>query len=133
MSGHGVLPVQRNFTSWTQKRDALTIAKANPVLITEAMEEEQYDLIASLAAGEINLADYMSVVCYTCPNCEDSGYLTVSAVVTVQGKEGPEITVTEFVPPIAVPHSLTEEIQQLIQTAVVRTMDEGSQNLPELE
>ncbi len=118
---------------WTEKRDALTIAKANPVLITEAMEEEQYDLIASLAAGEINLADYMSVVCYRCPNCEDSDFATVSSVITVQGKEGPVTTVTQFVRPIAVPHSLTEEIQQLIQAAVVRSIDESTQNLPELE
>ena len=109
---------------WTVKRDALSIAKANPVLITEAMEEEQYDLIPPLATGEIDPADYMSVVCYTCPNCEDSGYLTVSSVTTVQGKEVPDVTVNQLIRPIAVPHSLTEEIQHLAKTAAVRSIME---------
>ncbi len=118
---------------WTEKRDALSIAKADPALITSAMEDEQYDIIPPLAAGEINPADYMSVLCYTCPNCEDSGYLTVSNVVTVQGKEGPEIKVNQFVPPIAVPHSLTQEIEHLAKTAAVRSIDALTKNLPELE
>ena len=126
-------PFCEDCNCWTEKRDALSIAKANPVLITEALEEEQYDLIPTLAAGEINLADYLSVVCYTCPNCEDSDYATVSSVVTVQGKEGPEVAVNQFVRPIAVPHSLTEEIQHLVKTAAVRAIDDKTKDLPELE
>lgn len=118
---------------WTEKRDALSIAKVDPALITAAMEDEQYDILPPLAAGEINPADYMSVVCHTCPNCEDSGYLTVSTVVTVQGKEGPETTATQFVPPIAVPHSLTQEVEHLAKTAAVRSIDALTKDLPELE
>ena len=117
---------------WTEKRDALTIAKADPTLITSAMEEEQYDVIPPLVAGEIDLADYLSVVCYTCPHCEDSDYLTVSSVKTVQGQEGPQTTVTQFVRPIAVPHSLTQEIEHLVKTAAVRSVEEQRQDLPEL-
>jgi hypothetical protein len=118
---------------WTLKRDALRIAKADPTLIAAALEDEQYGIIPPLAAGEIDPADYMSVLCYTCPNCEDSGYLTVSNVVIVQGKEGPEIKVTQFVPPIAVPHSLTQEIEHMAQAAEVKTIDALTKDLPELD
>ena len=127
------VPFCEECNCWTEKRDALSIAKADPALITAAMEDEQYDILPPLAAGEIHLADYMSVFCYTCPHCEDSSYLTVSSVVTVQGKEGPETNVTQFVPPIAVPHSLTQEVEHLAKTAAVRSLDALTQNLPELE
>lgn len=126
-------PFCEDCNCWTEKRDALTIAKADPTLITAALEDEQYDIFPPLSAGEVNPADYMSVLCYTCPNCEDSGYLTVSTVVTVQGKEGPEIKVTQFVPPIAVSHSLTQEIEHLAKSAAVKSIDALTKDLPELE
>ena len=107
---------------WTKPGDLLVVAKCETGSLKESLEEEQYDVVPKLTELELDASDFLSVQCFTCPHCEESGYLTVSRVVTVPGQDGPTVTATVVIPPMAVPHSVTKQVEQLAKNPVRRTV-----------
>ena len=102
---------------WTKKMDGLRIAAVEDSVLTQALEEEEYALIAQQASQEINLGNYVSLIGYACPKCRETNYLTASTVQLVLGKNGYEYQIRLFVKPIAVPRDVIELTQYLYQQA----------------
>lgn len=108
---------------WTEKKGAIPLVADDPVALQEALEEEDYDIIPKLASAEIAPSDFYLAQCWACPKCQESGYLNVSKVTIVQGKEGPETRSLVFIPAIAVPHSVIEEVDDLVVNKVAKAAE----------
>lgn len=99
---------------WTEKKGAVPLAATEVGSLAESLEEEGYDVISKLASEEIAPNNFLLAQCWACPQCQESGYLNVSSVLIVQGKEGPETKTEVVIPQIAVPHSVIEEVDELV-------------------
>jgi hypothetical protein len=108
---------------WTEKKGALPLQAGDIAALTEALEEEEYEIIPKLAGGEIAPNDFLLAQCWACPKCQESGYMNVSTVKIVQGKEGPETKTDVVIPAIAVPHSVIEEVDDLVINVVAKAAE----------
>lgn len=116
-------PFCEDCNCWTEKKGAVSLAATEIGTLAEALEEEEYDVISKLATAEISPSDHLVAQCWACPNCQESGYLNVSTVKIVQGKEGPETKTDVVIPQIAVPHSVIEEVDELVVNKIVKAAE----------
>jgi hypothetical protein len=116
-------PFCEDCNCWTEKKGAVSLAATEIGTLAEALEEKEYDVISKLATAEISPSDHLVAQCWACPNCQESGYLNVSTVKIVQGKEGPETKTDVVIPQIAVPHSVIEEVDELVVNKIVKAAE----------
>ncbi len=116
-------PFCEDCNCWTEKKGSVSLAATEIGTLAEALEEEEYDVISKLATAEISPSDHLVAQCWAAPICQESGYLNVSTVKILQGKEGPETKTDVVIPQIAVPHSVIEEVDELVVNKIVKTAE----------
>lgn len=116
---------------WTKKADDVArFPLTDPQQLKEDLEAERYEVLETLHQGRVKPNDCLKAIIHSCPQCEESDYLTISHVEVVVDKDGDETTnENEIVTNLWISRELTDHIQELGES----TNDEPSASLPEDE
>ena len=98
---------------WTnEEKPARPLALTDPDRLRAALEEERYEVLDELRNQDAALENCFRATLYTCPQCIDSDYLTISHVRLTTSKDGNVQTqTTELVRRLHVPRELVEHLR----------------------
>lgn len=101
--------------AWTKKEDDVaSFPLADPNPLKDELEAENYEILDTLKKERFDPANRLKAILHTCPNCEDSDYLTIShAEIVVDGDGNEQTKETELVKQIRIPRDLTIHLREL--------------------
>ncbi len=100
---------------WTKKeKDIASFALTDSQRLKDDLEQDRYEVLDTLSRQPKEPRDCLKATLYTCPQCEDSDFLTVNHTRIVTDKEGNETTQeTAVVKHLWVSRDLTEHLREL--------------------
>jgi hypothetical protein len=100
-------------SQWTnEEKPVRPLALTDPDRLRTALEEERYEVLDELRNQDVALENCFRATLYTCPQCVDSDYLTISHVRLTTSKDGNVQTqTTELIRRLHVPRSLVEHLR----------------------
>jgi hypothetical protein len=113
---------------WTKKnKDVASFALAEPGPLKTQLEMEGYEILDALNGLPKDPADCLKATVHSCPNCEDTDYLTVShSRIVVDGDGNQTTQETEIVKHLRIPRDLAEHLQALGTTPATPTPSEDA-------
>jgi hypothetical protein len=111
--------------SWTKpEKDVAHFALADPAQLKSDLEEERYEVLDKLHAQGADPADCLKAVLHTCPQCEDSDYLTINHARLVVDGDGNETTQeTEVVKHLRISRDMVEHLRDLGTAPIMAKTD----------
>ena len=102
--------------AWTKKADDVaSFPLTDPAALQGELEAERYEVLDELRkSGRPDPSNRLKAVIHSCPNCEDSDYLTISHATVVVDSDGNEETNdTELVKYLRIPRDVTEHLHEM--------------------
>ena len=100
-------------SQWTtEEKPIRPLALTDPDRLRAALEEERYEVLDELRNQDVAPENCFRATLYTCPQCIDSDYLTISHVLLTTSKDGNVQTQsTELIRRLHVPRELVEHLR----------------------
>ena len=100
---------------WTKKqKDVASFALADPGPLKTQLEMEGYEILDALNGLPVDPANCLKATVHSCPQCEDTDYLTIChSRIVVDGDGNQTTQETELVKHLRIPRDLAEHLQDL--------------------